>query len=421
MSGGGSSAIFRQAALDRLSNPEQLDRIMTVARPGDWLAFAALLAVVLTAIGWSVLGSMATRVSGSGILVAQGGAIFSPVANGDGLVMEMKATPGQQVAAGERLARIAQPDLEEQLASARAVVDEYQAQFAALHGQVGSYAAARARNGAAQRRLLAQQRTDAEAKAADLAAQLQAAQGLFQRGIVTRGKVSDLTQQLAVARQGVTEAGSRLVQIDADEISTMNGDDRDVRAAESRLSEARRRLRDIAADLDRKQWVTSPAAGHVVEIRTPVGSRVSAGVPVLSIENGAAALQLILYVPPRDGKRVRTGMRVNVSPSVARREEFGTITGRVVEVSDFPATQQAMAATLQNDQLVKDFSGSGAPIVARIALDRSRRTATGYAWAGGGGPDVPLTSGTIAEADITVERQAPITFALPFLRGAVGM
>lgn len=421
MSGAGSPAIFRQAALDRLSNPEQLDRIMTVARPGDWLAFVALLAVVLTAVGWGVLGSMATRVSGSGILVARGGAIFSPVANGDGLVMALSVAPGQRVTAGQRLARVAQPDLEEQYVSAGAVVAEYEAQFAALRGQVGSYAAARKRNGAAQRGLLAQQRVDAETKAADVAEQLRAAQGLLARGIVTRAKVSELSQALATARQAVTEAGSRLVQIDADEISTMNGDDRDIRTAESRLSEARRRLRDIAADLDRKQYVTSPAAGHVVEVRTPVGSRVTAGTPVVAVENGGAVLELILYVPPRDGKRVRPGMRVNVSPSVASREEFGTITGRVVAVSDFPATQAAMQAALQNDQLVKDFSSGGAPIVVRVELDRDPRTATGYGWAGGRGPMVPLTSGTIAEADVTVEQQAPITFALPFLRGAVGM
>jgi HlyD family secretion protein len=70
--------------------------------------------------------------------------------------------------------------------------------------------------------------------------------------------------------------------------------------------------------------------------------------------------------------------------------------------------------------LVKDFSTEGAPIAVRVALDRNPRTPTGYAWAGGQGPEVPLTSGTLAAADVTVERQAPITFALPFLRGLLG-
>ena len=418
---GTPSPIFRQAALDRLSNPEQLDRIMTVARPSDWLALAALLTIAVVALGWSILGTIATRVSGSGILVAQGGAIFTPVANGDGLVVQMAAVVGQRVAAGDRLARIAQPDLEQQLASAAALLAEYEAQLGALRGQVGTFAAARQDTQSAQHRLLEQQRDDATAKASDLEQQLQAGEGLLARGIVTRAKVSELRQQVAGARQAVAEASSRLIQIQADEISTRNVDARDVRASESKLAEARRRVRELAADLDRKQWVRSPAAGRVVEVKAPLGSRVTAGMPVFAVENGSAALQLILYVPPRDGKLVRPGMAINIAPSVARKEEVGTMTGRVVAVSDFPATVQAMQSTLQNDQLVKDFSAGGAPIVATVRLDRSPHTATGYAWAGGSGPEVPLTSGTIAEAEGTVRRQAPITFALPFLRGSAGM
>ena len=415
------SPIFRQAALDRLSNPEQLDRIMTVARPGDWLAMAALGAIAIAALAWSIFGTVATRVSGSGMLVAQGGAIFTPVANGDGLVVQLAAVQGQHVVAGERLARIAQPDLEQQLAAAKAVVAEYDAQLGVLRGQVGSFATARERTGAAQHRLLDQQRADAAARAADTEGQLKAAEALMARGILTRAKVSDLRQQVVAARQSVSEANSRLVQLQAEEIGTRNVDARDVRASESKLAEAQRRVRDLAADLERRQWVRSPAAGRVVEVKAPVGSRVVAGMPVLAVENGSAALQLILYVPPRDGKLVRLGMIVNIAPSVARKEEVGTMIGHVVEVSDFPATVQAMQATLQNEQLVKDFSAGGAPITVRVQLERTPHTATGYAWAGGSGPAVPLTSGTIAEAAVTVSRQAPITFALPFLRGSAGM
>ena len=394
---------------------------MTVAKPADWLTYAALLAVTLTAVAWSIFGTMATRVSGNGILVAEGGAIFSPVANSDGLVVQMGVAPGAHVVAGQRLARIAQPDVEEQLTSARAVEAEYNAQLGALGSQVRSYAQARARNLTAEEQLLEEQRRDAQGRAKEIGDQLQLAKTLLQRGIVTRTKVSELSEQYAAANQAVTEAGGRLMKATADEISTRNGDDRDMRASQSKLSEAHRRVRDLVVDLDRRQWVLSPAAGRVVEIKAPAGSRVTAGTPIVAIENGSASLQMIGYVPPRDGKLVRPGMAVNISPSVAKREEYGTITGRVVAVSDFPATVQAMQATLQNDQLVKDFSQTGAPIAVRIRLNRSATTATGYAWAGGSGPAVKLTSGTIATVDVTVSRQAPITFALPFLRHSAGL
>jgi HlyD family secretion protein len=56
-----------------------------------------------------------------------------------------------------------------------------------------------------------------------------------------------------------------------------------------------------------------------------------------------------------------------------------------------------------------------------VALDADPATATGYRWAGGAGPPVPLTSGTLVEAAVTVRRQAPIGFAIPLLRRELGL
>lgn len=318
------------------------------------------------------------------------------------------------------MARIAQPDLEAQLASAQAVAVEERAQLTDLERQVGDYADARLRNLAAQRGILAEQRSTAVARTEELGEQLEVARGLLAQGIVTRSRVSDLAEQYATARQTAAATDGRLMEADADEISTRNTDRRYLGAYRIRAAEALRRVEDLRGELDRRQWVTSPVEGRVVEVKAPVGSRVAAGTAMLAVEQGASTLGMIAYLPPRDGKLVRPGMIVNVAPSVAKREEFGTMTGRVVAVSDYPATVQAMQAALQNEQLVKEFSAEGAPIAVRISFDRAS-TATGYAWAGGSGPPVPLTSGTIGAADITVRRQPPISFALPFLHRAFGL
>ncbi|MGA1194869.1 MAG: hypothetical protein ACO36I_00070 [Candidatus Latescibacterota bacterium] len=41
--------IFRQAALDRLSSPDQLDQLMRVTTPKGWIALMALCSVLLAA------------------------------------------------------------------------------------------------------------------------------------------------------------------------------------------------------------------------------------------------------------------------------------------------------------------------------------------------------------------------------------
>jgi hypothetical protein len=45
-----SENIFRQVTLDRLSSPEQLDRLITLTSPAGWAALAALAVLLPAAI-----------------------------------------------------------------------------------------------------------------------------------------------------------------------------------------------------------------------------------------------------------------------------------------------------------------------------------------------------------------------------------
>lgn len=66
-------SIFRKVALERLSSPDQLDQLMQVTNRRGWLALVAVGALLATAIAWGFLGTVSTKVSGSGILVTRGG------------------------------------------------------------------------------------------------------------------------------------------------------------------------------------------------------------------------------------------------------------------------------------------------------------------------------------------------------------
>jgi hypothetical protein len=67
--------IFSQAALERLSSPEQLDRLVRVTRPHSWLALGGLVSLLLLAFGWLIWGSVPATVSGRGLLVRAGGVL----------------------------------------------------------------------------------------------------------------------------------------------------------------------------------------------------------------------------------------------------------------------------------------------------------------------------------------------------------
>jgi HlyD family secretion protein len=80
-----------------------------------------------------------------------------------------------------------------------------------------------------------------------------------------------------------------------------------------------------------------------------------------------------------------------------------------------------MQATLQNQELVKKFSATGPPFAARVDLLRDGTTLTGYRWSGGSGPATVISSGTIADGEVTVREVAPISYVIPVLRKATGL
>src|SRR6516162_4779951 len=71
-----SENIFRKVALERLSSPEQLDRLITLSSPIGWAALAALAALLAAVVAWGIFGGVPTRVEGAGILVTRDGHVF---------------------------------------------------------------------------------------------------------------------------------------------------------------------------------------------------------------------------------------------------------------------------------------------------------------------------------------------------------
>ncbi|HAC65798.1 MAG TPA: NHLP bacteriocin system secretion protein [Cyanothece sp. UBA12306] len=61
--------IFRQAALERLSSPEQLDQSIRFVSPQDWLILIGLGGIVTLGVCWSIWGRIPITVSGKGVLL----------------------------------------------------------------------------------------------------------------------------------------------------------------------------------------------------------------------------------------------------------------------------------------------------------------------------------------------------------------
>jgi HlyD family secretion protein len=65
--------MFRERALERISSPEQLDRLVRITLPRRWLGLGGLLLVVAAVIVWASVSSVPTTLKASGYYIPQGG------------------------------------------------------------------------------------------------------------------------------------------------------------------------------------------------------------------------------------------------------------------------------------------------------------------------------------------------------------
>jgi multidrug efflux pump subunit AcrA (membrane-fusion protein) len=96
---------YRREALKKLSSPEQLDSLMTVTTPINWLALATMGVLLLSVVLWGIFGKLPVSVEGPGILLKPQ-ALTEVVSLSGGQVVEILVKPGELVPKGTLVARI---------------------------------------------------------------------------------------------------------------------------------------------------------------------------------------------------------------------------------------------------------------------------------------------------------------------------
>jgi HlyD family secretion protein len=418
---------FRQAALDRISSPEQIDRLLEVTTPKGWLALLGLVLILGGGVAWSIVGRVPTRVNGIGILVAKGG-LTSLSTLGSGQLTEVTVRSGDEVKKGQVVARLALPELNLALDNAKATLNELLQQHEQLIGF--SKADSKLQTASiAQQRLIAQgQIRTARERLALLERKLQTQTQLLADGLITEQALQSTRDSVIYARADIERANGTLRDLTVRRTEADQHKLEEAGARQLHIEESRRKISDLTEQIQRQSQVVSPAAGHVIELRAASGQIVSAGTPVVMIELGEQAgnpspeqgLEVILYVPGTEGKKVLPGMQVEVSPSTVRREEYGALRGTVHAVAEFPSTKQAIFAKLDNPDLAASFfSAVDNPIELRLELQSCPNTRSGYCWTSPQGPPQHVQAGTLCTAMITVNLRAPIMLVIPLFKQKV--
>jgi HlyD family secretion protein len=163
--------------------------------------------------------------------------------------------------------------------------------------------------------------------------------------------------------------------------------------------------------------VKSPISGVIREIRVGRGDVASAGAVLATVGRGGAdKLEVMALLSGNTRKRVLVGMEAHVVPDGTKKEEYGSMRGRVTSVSDGDVSIEHVEQILHNAQLTKSLFGDASPLLARIELIPAKENPSGFAWWSGNGPPYKITPGSLATVDIIVEETRPIGLAIPALR-----
>ena len=106
--------IYRKALLERMSSPDQLDKMIVITPPAFWLALLGGAAIVVVALVWSIFGRLPINLEASGIFVSDQMA-FTLASDTGGIVSTLEVEIGDQVEEGDVLLTLADEAVQREL------------------------------------------------------------------------------------------------------------------------------------------------------------------------------------------------------------------------------------------------------------------------------------------------------------------
>lgn len=411
-----AAGFFRKSALEKLSTPEKLDQLIKVTGPKAWIALLTVSLALSTGIAWAVFGKVKTKLNAVGVVL--GGQVHEVVATSSGQLVKLKVAIGDKVKEGDIIAAIQQPELVQQIESAKAVLADRKLEMGKLmsYGSQGSQL---------EGELISQNRVSIlgeieseKKKLAFLNNQLESENNLLNKGLIVKSQVANTKQQIDASQNTIERLKSQMVETSNRKLNIGFDLQQKITLQNQRIAEAERNLQFISERYETQSNIKSSYSGEVVEVLTDAGVVVGAGTPLFKLKNQdedklSNKLKGVLYIPSQDGKKIKKGMEAFVVPSTVQPQEFGFIKGKVTYISDFPITQQGMMTSVKNDQLAKGLLASGPLFEVHVEFEKDADSFSGFKWTSAKGPEIAIKEGTSCMGKITIKQENPAAIVVP--------
>jgi multidrug efflux pump subunit AcrA (membrane-fusion protein) len=112
----------------KATSADELNKLLKITHPYHWLFISGLVALVLFTIIWSMCGSIPTRIQGLGQITSSKG-LHAVIVRYQGQLRTLYVHLGDTVKEGQVIAKISEPELEQELLQLRNQLDVLQDQY----------------------------------------------------------------------------------------------------------------------------------------------------------------------------------------------------------------------------------------------------------------------------------------------------
>ena len=316
--------MFRKAALEKLSTPEKLDQLIKIISLRSWMVLLTIALVLATAIGWSIMGRVKTKLNASGVLL--GGEVYNIVSTTHGQLVHMRVGIGDTIGTGDIIAVVEQPEMVQQIEEAKASLAERNFELRQLMA-FGSQGSKLQEEFIEQKQLsVRQQISTNEKNLAFQQQQLQIEKNLLEKGLITRTQVVTTEQQIDNLKNQIENLKAELAQTSSQQLDVDFDLKQKVTLIKQRIAQEERKISQLTEQYELSNQVKSLHEGLVVEVLANTGIVVNKGTPLLKLKSEDVSddkVKGILYVTSKDGKKIKEGMEAFVVPATVKPQEFG--------------------------------------------------------------------------------------------------
>lgn len=153
--------------------------------------------------------------------------------------------------------------------------------------------------------------------------------------------------------------------------------------------------------------IKSDTTGYIQSIAGR-GNALSEGDTIVSIMPGSGYREVIAYVSLQTAQNLRQGMKTQISPVYASREEYGYMTGVITSISDFPVTRETAQEKMGTVSYIDDIFPGSSAVEVHIRLELDSESGNGYLWSNPKGEELTVEFGAQCSIEVITDEYRPI-------------